>query len=55
MLLVGLQTVIRLQQNGAVATPLDLDVATEEVDRLEWRLHHTVQRDTPGRYSLAPI
>ena len=47
VLFVGLQLVIRLQQDGAIAAPVDPDVAAQEVDRLEGRLHHTVQR----RYS----
>ena len=55
VLFVGFQLVIRLQQDRAIAAPVDPDVAAQEVDRLEGRLHHTVQGDTPGAVLLAPI
>ena len=53
VLLVGLQRVVRLQDDRAVGAAVDGDVAAQEVDRLERRLHHTVQRRFP-RLSSSP-
>src|SRR5262249_21793992 len=44
VLLVGFQPMVRLQQDGAVGPRFELDVAAQELDRLEGRLSHAVPR-----------
>src|SRR5262249_29613653 len=44
VLLVGFQPMVRLQQDGAVGPRFELDVAAQELDRLEGGLRRTVQR-----------